>query len=97
MSDDIYHKKETPRITVRNFRRLKQEGKKIAVLTAYDFPTAKILDDSGIDCILVGDSSGTVVAGHKTTLPATMDEMIYLTRNVTRAINRALVGAICRS
>jgi 3-methyl-2-oxobutanoate hydroxymethyltransferase len=91
MPDDALHKEEISRITVRNFRRMKQEGKKIAVLTAYDFPTAKILDEAGIDSILVGDSSGSVVAGHKTTLPVTMDEIIYLTQNVTRAARRALV------
>ncbi len=91
MTDTPSHKVQPEKITVRNFRRLKQDGKKIAVLTAYDFPTAKILDEAGIDCILVGDSSGTVVAGHKTTLPVTMDEIIYLTKNVTRAANRALV------
>ena len=91
MSDDFSHKEIISRVTVRNFRRMKQEGKKIAVLTAYDFPTAKILDDAGIDSILVGDSSGSVVAGHSTTLPVTMDQMIYLTQNVTRAARRALV------
>jgi 3-methyl-2-oxobutanoate hydroxymethyltransferase len=91
MPDDALHKEEISQITVRNFRRMKQEGKKIAILTAYDFPTAKILDEAGIDSILVGDSSGSVVAGHKTTLPVTMDEMIYLTQNVTRAVRRALV------
>ena len=78
-------------VTTRSFRRLKQDGKKIAVLTAYDFPTARILDSAGIDCILVGDSAGTVVAGHENTLPITMDEMIFLTKAVTRGVNRALV------
>jgi 3-methyl-2-oxobutanoate hydroxymethyltransferase len=70
---------------------MKQEGRKIAVLTAYDFPTAQILDKAGIDCILVGDSAATVVSGHKTTLPITMDEMLFLSRNVSRAVERALV------
>ncbi len=79
------------RVTTRSFRRLKQNGKKIAVLTAYDFPTAKILDSAGIDCILVGDSAGTVVAGHENTLPITMDEMIFLSKAVVRGVSRALV------
>jgi 3-methyl-2-oxobutanoate hydroxymethyltransferase len=70
---------------------MKQEGRKIAVLTAYDFPTAKILDKSGIDCILVGDSAATVVAGHKTTLPITMDDMIFICKSVARGVERALV------
>ena len=79
------------RVTTRSFRRLKQNGKKIAVLTAYDFPTARILDSAGIDCILVGDSAGTVVAGHENTLPITMDEMIFLSKAVVRGVSRALV------
>jgi 3-methyl-2-oxobutanoate hydroxymethyltransferase len=70
---------------------MKQEGKKIAVLTAYDYATARILDAAGIDCILVGDSASTVVAGHQNTLPITMDEMIFLTRCVTRGVEHALV------
>jgi 3-methyl-2-oxobutanoate hydroxymethyltransferase len=82
---------DTNRITTRSFRRMKQEGKKIAVLTAYDFPTARILDNVGIDCILVGDSAGTVVAGHENTLPITMDEMIFLTRAVARGAKHALI------
>ncbi len=81
------------RVTTRSFRRLKKNGKKIAVLTAYDFPTARILDSAGIDCILVGDSAGTVVAGYENTLPITMDEMIFLTKAVARGVSRALVIA----
>ncbi len=84
-------KPEGARVTTRVFRRMKQEGKKIAVLTAYDFPTARILDRAGIDCILVGDSAGTVVAGHKNTLPITMDEMLFLSRAVARGAERALL------
>ncbi len=91
MGDRHGEKPNKGRITTRSFRRLKQDGKKIAVLTAYDFPTARILDSAGIDCILVGDSAGTVVAGHENTLPITMDEMIFLTKAVTRGVNRALV------
>jgi len=84
MSDHISYK-SNDRVTTRSLKRFKKEGKKIAVLTAYDFPTAKILDSTGIDCILVGDSAGTVVAGHVNTLPITMDEMIFLTSAVSRA------------
>jgi 3-methyl-2-oxobutanoate hydroxymethyltransferase len=84
-------KPETGKITTRSFKRLKQEGRKIAVLTAYDFPTARIMDKAGIDCILVGDSAGTVVAGYKNTLPITMDEMLFLCRAVMRGVERALV------
>ena len=91
MGDRHGEKPNKGRITTRSFRRLKQNGKKIVVLTAYDFPTARILDSAGIDCILVGDSAGTVVAGHENTLPITMDEMIFLTKAVTRGVNRALV------
>ena len=91
MSSDKGRAGNMTRITTRSFRRLKREGKKIAVLTAYDYPTAKILDSCGIDCILVGDSAGTVVAGHENTLPITMDDMIFLTKSVTRGVERALV------
>jgi 3-methyl-2-oxobutanoate hydroxymethyltransferase len=79
------------KITTRRLKKFKKEGRKIAVLTAYDFPTAKILDSAGIDCILVGDSAGTVVAGYENTLPITMDDMIFLTRAVSRGVKRALV------
>lgn len=91
MPDSHSYKKDTGRITTRSFRKYKSDGTKITVLTAYDFPTARILDDAGIDCILVGDSAGTVVAGHPTTLPITMDQMIFLTQAVTRGVKRALV------
>lgn len=93
MGDPHGEKGNKGRVTTRSFRRLKQNGKKIAVLTAYDFPTARILDSAGIDCILVGDSAGTVVAGHENTLPITMDEMIFLTKAVVRGVSRALVIA----
>lgn len=91
MGDPHGAKGNKGRVTTRSFRRLKRNGKKIAVLTAYDFPTARILDSAGIDCILVGDSAGTVVAGHENTLPITMDEMIFLTKAVVRGVSRALV------
>lgn len=85
------HASEQSKVTTRSLKRMKQEGRKIAVLTAYDYPTAQIMDRAGIDCILVGDSAATVVSGHKTTLPITMDEMLFLTRNVSRAVERALI------
>ncbi len=72
---------------------MKKKQEKIACLTAYDYPTAKILDESGIDIILVGDSAANVFAGEKTTLPITMDEMLYHTRIVSRAVKHALVIA----
>lgn len=79
------------RITVPALRRMKREGRKIAMLTAYDFPTAQLLDRAGIDVLLVGDSLGSVVQGHATTLPVTMDQMVYHTEMVSRAARRALV------
>ncbi len=79
------------RITVPALRRMKRNGEKIAMLTAYDFPFARILDEAGIDVLLVGDSLGTVVQGHPTTLPVTVDEMVYHCRMVSRACRRAHV------
>ncbi len=79
------------RITVPALRRMKRNGEKITMLTAYDFPFARILDEAGIDVLLVGDSLGTVVQGHPTTLPVTVDEMVYHCRMVSRACRRAHV------
>ncbi len=79
------------RVTVPKFAARKAEGRKISMLTAYDFPTAKLLDSAGVDGILVGDSLGTVVQGHPTTLPVTLDQMIYHAEMVARAVERALV------
>lgn len=70
---------------------MKANGEKIAMLTAYDFSMAKIVDGAGIDVILVGDSASNVMAGHETTLPITLDQMIYHAASVIRAVNRALV------
>lgn len=70
---------------------MKQRGEKISMLTAYDYSMAKILDDAGIDVILVGDSAANVIAGYETTLPITLDHMIYHAQSVTRAAKRALV------
>ena len=77
--------------TILDIQRKKEEGEKIAVLTAYDFPFARLMDLAGIDAILVGDSVGSVVSGYDTTLPVTMEEMIYHTRAVVRGAEKALV------
>src|SRR5947199_1527241 len=82
---------DTTRLTVPQFMALKGGGRKISMLTAYDFPTAALLDAAGIDAILVGDTLSMVVQGHETTLPVTLDEMIYHAEMVGRAVERALV------
>jgi 3-methyl-2-oxobutanoate hydroxymethyltransferase len=79
------------KITINTLLQKKIEGKKIAMLTAYDYPSAKIVDEAGIDGILVGDSLAMVVQGLENTLPVTMDEMIYHTRIVSRAVENAMV------
>lgn len=79
--------------SIPDIRRMKEKGEKIAVLTCYDYPTARILDGAGVDMLLVGDSAGVVVAGHDTTLPVTLEEMVYHTRAVARARPRALLVA----
>jgi 3-methyl-2-oxobutanoate hydroxymethyltransferase len=77
--------------TIHDFLKKKKDGKKITMLTAYDYPFARIVDEAGIDAILVGDSLGMVVQGLENTLPVTMDEMIYHTKMVTRAVKNAMV------
>ncbi len=77
--------------TILDIRRMKVEGEKITVLTAYDYPLARLMDLAGIDMILVGDSVGTVVAGYDNTLPVTLEEMLYHTRAVVRGTSSALV------
>ena len=84
-------KKEYKRITVKSLVEMKKNGEKIAMLTAYDYSMAKIVDHAGIDVILVGDSASNVMAGHETTLPITLDQMIYHASSVVRAIERCLV------
>ncbi len=79
------------KITTKRLFDMKQAGEKISMLTAYDYTMAKILDESGIDIILVGDSASNVMAGHETTLPITLDQMIYHASSVIRAVKRALV------
>ncbi len=83
--------KTIKRITTKSLSLLKQKGVPITALTAYDFITAKLLDEAGIDLILVGDSLGNVFQGNDTTLPVTMDEMIYHTKAVSKGINRAML------
>jgi 3-methyl-2-oxobutanoate hydroxymethyltransferase len=83
--------KEVKRITTHILQSMKTEGEKIAMLTAYDFSMARIVDEANIDIILVGDSASNVMAGHETTLPITLDQMIYHAASVVRAVKRALV------
>lgn len=83
--------KEYKRVTVKSLVEMKAHKEKIAMLTAYDYTMAKIVDHSGIDVILVGDSASNVMAGHETTLPITLDQMIYHASSVIRAVKRALV------
>src|SRR5690348_6688225 len=85
------HKQEIKKITTHQLQEMKNRGEKIAMLTAYDFSMARLIDDSGIDVILVGDSASNVMAGHETTLPITLDQMIYHAASVVRAVKRALV------
>ena len=84
-------KKDYKRITVKSLTEMKRAGEKVSMLTAYDFSMAKIVDQAGIDVVLVGDSASNVMAGHETTLPITLDQMIYHASSVVRAISRSLV------
>lgn len=84
-------KKEYKRITVKSLVDMKKNGEKISMLTAYDYSMAKIVDAANVDVILVGDSASNVMAGHETTLPITLDQMIYHASSVIRAVDRALV------
>ena len=84
-------KKEYKRVTVKTLVDMKANGEKVSMLTAYDYTMAKIVDGAGIDVILVGDSASNVMAGHETTLPITLDQMIYHASSVIRAVDRALV------
>jgi 3-methyl-2-oxobutanoate hydroxymethyltransferase len=85
------HKRDIKKITTHQLQEMKNRGEKIAMLTAYDYSMAKIIDGAGIDVILVGDSASNVMAGHETTLPITLDQMIYHAASVIRAVERALV------
>jgi 3-methyl-2-oxobutanoate hydroxymethyltransferase len=83
--------KEVKRITTHILQEMKARGEKISMLTAYDYSMATILDDAGLDVLLVGDSASNVMAGHETTLPITLDQMIYHAQSVVRGANRAFV------
>jgi 3-methyl-2-oxobutanoate hydroxymethyltransferase len=83
--------KEIKRVTTHTLHEFKEKGTKISMLTAYDFSMAGIIDGAGVDVILVGDSASNVMAGHETTLPITLDQMIYHAASVVRAVSRALV------
>src|ERR1700757_3497962 len=84
-------KKEFKKVTTHSLQEMKSAGEKISMLTAYDFTMAKILDHAGIDVLLVGDSASNVMHGHETTLPITLDQMIYHAASVVRAVDRALI------
>ena len=83
---------DSPRkVTTRRLVEMKQRGEKISMLTSYDYSMAKIVDEAGVDCILVGDSASNVMAGNMTTLPITLDQMIYHAKSVMKGVRRALV------
>ncbi|EKY05685.1 3-methyl-2-oxobutanoate hydroxymethyltransferase [Capnocytophaga sp. oral taxon 380] len=84
-------RKEYKRVTTKSVVEMKANGEKISMLTAYDYTFAKLLDSAGIDVLLVGDSASNVMAGHETTLPITLDQMIYHASSVVRGVNRALI------
>src|SRR5690554_8174681 len=79
------------KVTAHRLREMKQEGEKIAMLTAYDYSMARVIDQAGVDVILVGDSASNVMAGNRTTLPMTVDQMIYHGRSVMNGVKRAMV------
>lgn len=82
---------EIKKVTIDTLKKMKLRGEKISMLTAYDFTTAKMVDAGGVDTILVGDSAANVMAGYNTTLPITLDQMIYHAQSVVRGVQRALV------
>ena len=86
-----YIVEDTKKITTQKIIQMKKDGKKIAMLTSYDYTTAQIVDQAGVDIILVGDSASNVMAGNLTTLPITIDQMIYHARSVARGVKRAMV------
>ncbi len=85
------HKSEIKKVTTHQLQAMKDRGEKISMLTAYDYSMAQLIDGAGVDIILVGDSASNVMAGHETTLPITLDQMIYHASSVIRAVNRAFV------
>ena len=86
-----YISEDTRKVTTHRLVEMKSRGEKIAMLTAYDYSMAKLIDAAGIDVILVGDSASNVMAGNITTLPITLDQMIYHGKSVVKAVKRALV------
>lgn len=92
-ADRHTHSAPMRRVTTRRLQDMKKQGKRISCLTAYDALIARILDEAGIDLILVGDSLGNIVQGHETTIPVTLDDIIYHTKAVVRGVQRALVVA----
>jgi len=87
----VHVNKEVKKVTTHTLQRMKAVGEKISMITAYDFSFARLFDEAGIDVILVGDSASNVMAGHETTLPITLDQMIYHASSVIRGISRCLV------
>lgn len=85
------HQSEIKKITTHQLQAMKERGEKISMLTAYDYSMAKLIDGAGVDIILVGDSASNVMAGHETTLPITLDQMIYHASSVIRAVRRSFV------
>lgn len=86
------HKSEIKKVTTHQLQAMKDRGEKISMLTAYDYSMASLVDEAGVDIILVGDSASNVMAGHETTLPITLDQMIYHASSVVRAVKRAFVA-----
>ncbi len=83
------------RININQIKEMKQKGEKIAMLTAYDYSTARIVDEAGIPLILVGDSLGMVVLGYESTIPVTMEDMLHHTKAVVRGAKKPWLSAIC--
>jgi len=92
-ADRHIHSSPIRRVTTRSVQEMKNHGRRISCLTAYDALIARILDEAGIDVILVGDSLGNIVQGHETTIPVTLDDIIYHTKAVVKGVQRALVIA----
>src|SRR5678815_4715178 len=82
---------DAKRITTHTLMLMKEKGEKIAMLTAYDYSSARIIDEAGVDVILVGDSASNVMAGHETTLPITLEQMIYHAQSVVRGVKRCFI------
>ena len=92
-----YISDDTRKVTTHRLIEMKQRGEKISMLTSYDYTMAQIVDGAGVDVILVGDSASNVMAGNVTTLPITLDQMIYHGKSVVRGVKRAMVISTCLS